>query len=365
MRVMLVCYDYSRCGGCERVAHNLYKELSSKLDIYIVSLYKSKEVCSLDDEFVKYLLCRNGSFLKDAISLFRQLVRLIKLFSVDIIVSVGVNASFYVTIASRLLGLKSVICEHSNISNNLYNTRKQMIKRGLVIPLCTRFVTLTESDKDEYEKRYPRYKSKFTSIYNWIDINSEQINHHYNILSHKIITICRIDRVKSIERSITIFKKIQKYASDWTWEIYGEGDEQYLNELTTMVDKEGLSNFYFRGFIKEPNNVYKEAAIYACTSLYEGLPVSLLEAKSWHIPIISFDCKTGPSEIIMNNINGYLIDEGNVDEFACLLKKLIIDDYLRMEFSRHSYENIEKFSKDHITNKWVELFRVVINNECN
>ena len=358
MRIALVCYDLSRDGGSERVALNLYQELKKYMEVSLVSLF-----CSNPDS---HLLKRaggnchrlkngNGSFAKDFLKTFRALSLLIKEEKTEIVLSVGINASFYVCLLKKTADVRAVICEHSNLSNILYNTRRQMKKRKIALKWCDRFVTLTEADQREYIRQYPKYKAKISYIYNWIDLDDYRRRRPYNKNSHRILTICRLDRVKGIERSIEAAKYLRAKYPDWTWEVYGMGDENYRKDLEKKIQDNVLPNFYLKGYCSDVVSLLEDAALYICTSYFEGLQISLLEAKALHIPIISFDCKKGPSEIIEDGVNGELIPNGDIPSLVASLDKMMQSQEQREAYSLHAHSNIDKFSKESILKKWMEL----------
>ena len=96
------------------------------------------------------------------------------------------------------------------------------------------------------------------------------------------------------------------------------------------------------------------------TSRYEGLPMVLLEAKANKLPIVSFDCETGPSEIVRNDIDGYLVESGNVEALAEKIMLLIERADIRKRFSEHSQENLGKFSKSEIMKQWYALIESML-----
>ena len=91
------------------------------------------------------------------------------------------------------------------------------------------------------------------------------------------------------------------------------------------------------------------------TSRSEGLPMVLLEAKLMKLPNVSYDILTGPSEIILNGVNGYLVEPENVNAFAESLARLMESERLREEFSANAWDNIGKFDSAEITKKWIRL----------
>lgn len=78
----------------------------------------------------------------------------------------------------------------------------------------------------------------------------------------------------------------------------------------------------------------------------------LLEAKSWGLPIVSFDIMTGPSDIIRNGENGYLVSPNDVDMLAEKIEMLICSKELRKQFSEQSQVDMEKFNFENIVSQW-------------
>ena len=99
------------------------------------------------------------------------------------------------------------------------------------------------------------------------------------------------------------------------------------------------------------------------TSRYEGLPLVLLEAKQYQLPIVSFNCPTGPSEIVLDSENGYLIDNFDTNEMSNKICKLIEDKELRGRFSENSLNDTEKFSKERILQQWIHLIEEMTGGE--
>ncbi|HEN3664405.1 TPA: glycosyltransferase, partial [Yersinia enterocolitica] len=89
--------------------------------------------------------------------------------------------------------------------------------------------------------------------------------------------------------------------------------------------------------------LYNQSGIYVMTSRFEGFPMVLLEAKASGLPIIAYDCDTGPSELIMDNEDGYLVPFADSNTFIEKLLFLMNDEDLREAMSLKSLENAEKY----------------------
>ncbi|MGM9009059.1 glycosyltransferase, partial [Campylobacter jejuni] len=97
-------------------------------------------------------------------------------------------------------------------------------------------------------------------------------------------------------------------------------------------------------------------SIYVMTSYFESFGMVLIESANYSIPSISFDVKTGPKEIIDNKRSGFLIEDGNLQEFANKLQVLMQDERLREKFGKNAKEKVQKeFSKEAIMQKWIKL----------
>ena len=82
----------------------------------------------------------------------------------------------------------------------------------------------------------------------------------------------------------------------------------------------------------------------------------LIEAQSHALPIISYDCPHGPSEVILNDENGYLVQNQNPKSLAEAMLKLISSDNLRLKFSKNAYQNAKRYSKVEILKEWSKVF---------
>lgn len=101
--------------------------------------------------------------------------------------------------------------------------------------------------------------------------------------------------------------------------------------------------------------VLSKSSIYVMTSRYEGLPMSLLEAKAMKLPSVAFDCPTGPSEIIQDGINGDLVPCYDVEIMSEKICDLISNEVKRMAYSDNAHNNIGKFRMENIVQEWREL----------
>ncbi len=225
------------------------------------------------------------------------------------------------------------------------------IRRGVKRLLYNKLdalVMLTERDKNIYEKFLPHV----IVIPNPLIITNEE---KCECKSEKIISVGRLSKEKSLNYLIEAFAICEKKHPSWRLELVGDGPER--ENLKTLVKALKLENkVLFTGFTDKVEDKYKEAAFIALTSQSECFPMVLLEAKLYGLPAVSFDTRTGPREIIEENVDGLIAKQNDIEDLAEKLDILIEDYNLREDMSRNAFKNRDKYSIDVILNKWKNLF---------
>ena len=127
---------------------------------------------------------------------------------------------------------------------------------------------------------------------------------------------------KNFETLIKGFKIFEKKNKDYKLMILGEGRNK--NNLRSLSIKLGIQNkVIFKNYVNNPLYFLSISKLYVCSSLYEGLPSSLIEALSVKTPIISTNCQSGPNEILQNGKFGYLFELENYNQLGNLLIRSI------------------------------------------
>jgi glycosyltransferase involved in cell wall biosynthesis len=116
----------------------------------------------------------------------------------------------------------------------------------------------------------------------------------------------------------------------------------------------------FAGHTADIEQFYKKAACYVMSSRYEGFPMVLLEAQSYGLPVISFDCKTGPRELIDDERNGYLVEDGDVEKLAEAMVKFTKDKNRAEKMSVYASERVKRYSIDAVISQWKDMLEKVI-----
>ncbi|BDR53862.1 hypothetical protein KIM372_17690 [Bombiscardovia nodaiensis] len=169
-----------------------------------------------------------------------------------------------------------------------------------------------------------------------------------------ILSIGRLTPQKGFDLLVEVAHVVLPQHPTWEWVVLGSGEqEQKLVELAaeTNVGKQ----LHFVGNVSDVEQYYRQAAMFVLTSRYEGLPMVLLEAKAHRLPVVSFDCETGPSELILDGVNGYLVAEGDCTAMSDCINLLIKNPEERSRFSRSSMDDTERYHVENVKRQWQQL----------
>lgn len=166
-----------------------------------------------------------------------------------------------------------------------------------------------------------------------------------------ILSVGRLSTEKNQKDIIQAFHDSKLFEKGWYLFLVGDGSElESLKRLSE--DLQSSDHVIFVGKVGNVGHWYERADIYALTSLFEGFPNTLIEAMSQGTAVVSYDCNTGPRDIIINNVNGKLIepDLGSLSEALIWLAE---DETLRNQLGREAIKVREIYSIDNFLKKWI------------
>ena len=331
-------------GGTERATFAVANNLCSEYDVYLLNVDIHKPAFELDDSIRMSYIDKNLSIIKKWIKIYRYL----KQNKIDIVVNVEPDIGiFTIPISFMLRKCKYVIWEHGNLFQ-VHNRFIPFIRR-YAVKHFDKYILLTERDRKNFIEKYG-YTDKYEVIYNIVMLPAEV---DYSIKSKLIISVGHYLPIKNFEIIPDVGRIVFSKHPDWVWEVYGTKDEVIYQNILQKIKRYKLEkNIILNGRTTDMPKVYKKGAIYVLTSLTEGLPMVLLEAKSYKLPIVSFDIETGPDEIIQDGVNGFLVKPYDVNSMAEKICELIENPELRQKMSDNSYIDIDKFSEEKIMNQW-------------
>lgn len=178
-----------------------------------------------------------------------------------------------------------------------------------------------------------------------------------DLKNKKVIAIARNSHEKGLDRLLLIWNKIIEKHPEWILDIYTD-DKKSLTEI--VIDLGVSSTIHIHDFVKNIEEKYLESSIYAMTSRTEGFPMVLIEAMSFGVPCVAFDCPVGPRTIIKNNENGFLIPDNDFDLYVEKLSLLMEKEDLRIQFGKNAKETSNLFSLEKIMNDWKMFFEQIV-----
>lgn len=180
-----------------------------------------------------------------------------------------------------------------------------------------------------------------------------------------ILAVGRLDAQKGFDKLIYAFAKVADKYPEWDVDICGQDMvRRHYSEVLKkiIVDNHLESRVHFIGFHKDVDRVMREHAIFCLSSKHEGFPNVLSEAMVNGMACVSFDIVTGPHEIIMDGLDGMIVENQNVDALAEGLDAMMGSKELRYSFGLKASEDIRRYERGKIVDKWERLFKTTIKN---
>ena len=349
MRICFLEGDMSRKGGTERMTALLANALSAHHSVMVISLRFDGDSIffPLNDNVRHQVLAPvHGKF--GILKQIAEIHRILRDNNIQRVINVDIGTGFYGILAAIGTKAKVITWEHANYYNN-WNSKVFPYFRRFAAKYSSNLVVLTHQDKEAYDQHLSPC-APISVIPN--PVASHQFN--YDADSKIILSVGLLDPIKGFDCVVKLAKQLFPSRPDWSWIICGEGSER--PRLEQLIRDAGLQDrILLPGAVRDIDEQYKRAAFYVMTSKMEGLPMVLLEAKSWGLPLVSFDIVTGPRDIITHNVNGYLIPYGNLDEMAVKIGALMDDTALRTRFSQQSKIDLDRFDFAQILKSWNSL----------
>lgn len=212
-------------------------------------------------------------------------------------------------------------------------------------------VFLTQKQRDDVYSLYGSI-SKYNVIPHSVPYNHKaKENNHDQLLA---ITIARLVPQKRVDQAIRAFRFVVDKIPAAKYEIYGVGVEE--KKLKTLVEELKLTNnVIFKGYTKNAMEQYSKASLSILTSDYEGFGLVLTESLSVGTPVVAFDIKYGPSDIIRDGIDGYLIEKNDLAAMAEKIINIMNDENHRMFLSENAIKVNDRFSVERFKDNWLSI----------
>ncbi|MEG0239044.1 MAG: glycosyltransferase family 4 protein [Anaerorhabdus sp.] len=362
-KIIVYLTSFDKSGGKERVVANLLKSWKDKYDITIIlkindapfyAVPKEVDLICIDAPCTYSMFDLKISKIKriyfsvlNSIYSMRKLKKILKLIEYDYIyITTPLNGFECFVADNKNAKNKLVVSEHASI--NAYNMIYSLLKK-IVYPRSYCVSVPNKTDVEEYLK--------------W-GCNAFFIPHlvtfkaiSRNKLDTKImLNVGRLTKDKQQDVLLELWAKIND-KKGWRLLIVGDGEEK--ENLEKLIDKLNLRDTVtLKPAQKNVENIYKNASAFIITSRTEGFGMVLIEAMSFGIPCISFNCPSGPRDIIIDNENGFLVENKNKVEMINTINK-IID--MRQEnlitMGETAFNSISSWDNDKIFDQWDKIFK--------
>lgn len=338
-------------GGIERrlsILANYFQE--NYTQVHYIIVYNKEHFYQLNPGVIcyepKFKRLNTNKFLYNfkAYYFVRRTVKRIK---PDVILSFGEHLNPYLLLTLLFLKYPHVISDSGSpvLKHNLII---KFLKKTLY-PRASAYIAQT-SKAAEIKKNIFGKGLRLKVIPN----PARKVKLYSNILrKNKIAYIGRLHKEKGIQELIDIFSEIENKAN---WKLIIAGSGVHSGLLKTQVESLNLNNSVeFIGKVKDVDLLLAECKIFAFTSPAEGFPNSVLEALCAGVPVISYDCIAGPSEMIVNGENGFLVELGNKKEFAERLSFLMNNEKERARLGKNAQKIYEKFKLEIVGKKYLDF----------
>lgn len=178
-----------------------------------------------------------------------------------------------------------------------------------------------------------------------------------DVTNKRVIAVGRLDYQKGFDRLIEAWERIQRTGewTDWRLDIFGQGEWKEM--LQQMIDERGLQHSVrINKPTKQIGEEYVKSSLLVMSSHYEGFPMVMIEAMACGLPVVSFDYKCGPKDIIQHGINGLRVPEGDVKALANDMRKVMADEAYRRMLSQNARKVVDTYSEEAVMKQWIRLF---------
>ncbi|MDD6518594.1 MAG: glycosyltransferase [Oribacterium sp.] len=339
--------------GAERVLTELAKEwihIGCKVFVIQTDANRYGNSYAMPDSIQMINICVKS---KNKVMRFLQEIKAVrKVISVHqdaTVVSFLSASSFVVAMAS--LGLKNkIVFSERNDPRRVPIGKHQQLLRNFAFHFADRIVFQTNDAQAYFDKSIQK---RGIIIPN--PINGALPDRYEGERKKIIVTACRLHPQKNLKMLIDAFSMLQKDYPDYKLIIYGEG--VLRQELEAYIRSLNLSEqILLPGFQNDIVKKIMDCAVYACSSNYEGISNSMLEAMAMGVPTVVTDCPVGGARMMINNeVNGMLVPVGDTKSMYIAMKRIIDDPELAERLSNNAFDIRNRLPVSKIAKQWLDI----------
>jgi glycosyltransferase involved in cell wall biosynthesis len=271
----------------------------------------------------------------------------------DCVISFLYSTNILVLLATRFLPCKVIISERNYPKYSKEKRKAWFWLRKTLYPLADHLVVQTYSIKEYFRS----YNGSVQVIPNSVKVDPESLYNKPEVFlpaCNKLVAMGSMTTQKGFDLLIEVFANLYRHHSDWNLIILGEG--ALKNELKSRARELHIENaVIFAGRVKNPFSIMSRCDLFVLSSRYEGFPNALLEAMACGLPVVSFDCPTGPRQLIHHEINGLLVPPEDKYELEKALHSLMEKKSLREKMSKQAAKVRKRYAPEEIMTEWEKL----------
>ena len=357
-KVVIITSNLTEIGGTEKVAsyiaNGLVEELNYDVEIINIGKRIGEEKYRINSDInIKYVGIEHkhsNNKIKLIINLFNMYIKLKKFIKLQskrnesVIIGIGTGISYLLPYVYNNK-YKLIGTQHNPVSHN----KIVDIFRRLTIKKMDHYVVLDKDTKNDMENN-----CKLKGINVIPNPLTIKINEKSKLNSKTVLAVGRLTKQKGFDLLLESWKIVASEHNDWNLVIVGEGEE--YESLNNKIKSIGIeASVSIKPFTREIQEHYKNSSIFVLSSRYEGFGLVVLEAQAFGLPVVAFDCPTGPRNIINDGVDGYLVENENIEELSEKISMLIKDKNIRSEVGQNAIKNSDRFKIENIINKWENL----------
>lgn len=368
MKIVMVIHSLSG-GGAERVAVNLsryWADLGQAVTILTLAGTEQDFYC-LDPRVQRIALClaqdssNVAAALRANMRRIRVLRRTLRREQPDVVLSLMTTANVLAALAARGLPCAVVVSERIHPPQFPLGRTWERLRRWSYGWSDAVVALTSESAAWLRHHTTARRVEVIPNPVLWPLPNQPPIIYPQSMFPDQrklVLGVGRLAPQKGFEFLIEAFARVAHNYHDWDLVILGEGPERRVLQL--LIESRGITErVYLPGLVGNIGDWYARAQLYVMSSRFEGFPNTLVEALASGCPAVSFDCDTGPRDIIRHEMDGLLVPPGDVEALGAAMARLMENEMLRNLFSAAAVEARERFSIQRIGAMWDELLDVV------
>lgn len=185
----------------------------------------------------------------------------------------------------------------------------------------SKYLLLTNKQKEDIQNITSIKSSKFSVIPHFINSN---VNTNNIVKENRFVFIGRIAEEKQIDHILKAYSNFLKSGYNTTLDIYGKGEFGQDTIIENLINELGIQDkVHIHGFTSDPASEFQKSKASLLTSSFEGFGLAVMESINVGCPVISYDVKYGPSEIINHGENGYLVEQNNIEQLTKFMIEII------------------------------------------